>query len=69
MFTNEASMVTMIEVNKTNYSDHNIVELSTNYTTTGNDKNTEMESTEDNILKSLNFRAKSANWKKNNRNN
>ena len=57
-------MVTMVEVNKTNYSDHNIVELSTNYTTAGNDNNKEIENAEDNILKTINFWAKSVKWKK-----
>ena len=63
VFTNEAEMVTMIEVNETNYSDHNIVELSTNYTTAEND-NKEIENADDNILKNINFRAKSVKWKK-----
>ena len=31
MFTNETGMVTMIEVNKSKNSDHDIVEISTNY--------------------------------------
>ena len=41
MFTNEISLVTMIVDNKTKYSDHNIIEVSTNYTTTENHRNQE----------------------------
>ena len=31
MFTNEVNLVTMIEVTKSSYSDHDIIEMSTNY--------------------------------------
>ena len=34
MFTNEVVLVTMIEVTKSNYSDHDMIELSTNYSIT-----------------------------------
>ena len=62
VFTNEINMVTMIEVNKSNYSDHNIIEVSTNFSTTENDSTMETENTNDNILRSLNFRAKTVKW-------
>ena len=63
VFTNETGMVTMIEVNKSKNSDHDIVEISTNYITKEKDNNKEIDNTEDNILKSINFRAKTVNWK------
>ena len=31
MFTNEVSLVTMTEVTKSSYSDHDMIEMSTNY--------------------------------------
>ena len=34
MFSNEVDLVTMIEVTKSNYSDHDMIELSTNYSIT-----------------------------------
>merc|ERR1712025_577172 len=62
MFTSEVSLVTMIEVTKSSYSDHDMIELSTNYSLTKKEKyNT--ENIEDTGFKSLNFRAKSVNWK------
>ena len=39
MFTNEISLITMIEVNNSNHSDHNKVEVSTNYTATEHERN------------------------------
>ena len=62
VFTNEINMVTVIEVNKSNYSDHHIIEVSTNFTTTENDSTMETENTNDNGLRSLNFRAKTVKW-------
>merc|ERR1712105_412908 len=42
MFTNEVSLVTMVEVTKSSYSDHGIIEMSTNYSLTEKEKyNTE----------------------------
>ena len=62
MFTNEVNLVTMIEVTKSNYSDHNVIEMSTNYSITEKEKyNTEQS--EDTEFRSLNFCAKSVNWK------
>ena len=34
MFTNEINLVTQIEVTKSSYSDHNMIEMSTNYSLT-----------------------------------
>merc|ERR1712055_981626 len=39
MFTNETNLVTMIEVNNFNHSDHNKVEITTNYSTTEYNRN------------------------------
>ena len=61
MFTNEVSLVTMIEVTKSSYSDHDMIEMSTNYSLTKKENNT--ENTESTGFRSLNFRAKSVNWK------
>jgi len=62
MFTNEVSLVTMTEVTKSSYSDHDMIEMSTNYSLTKKEKcNT--EKSEDTGFRSLNFRAKSVNWK------
>ncbi len=60
IFTNEMSLITKIEVNKTNYSDHNIIEVSTNYTITEHSKNLLKDT--NSIMQSLNFRARSVNW-------
>ena len=61
MFTNEISLITMIEVNNSNHSDHNKVEISTNYTTTEHERNN-VKNEEINIFKTLNFHTKSVNW-------
>merc|ERR1711874_660330 len=61
VFTNETNLVTMMEVNNSNHSDHNKVEITTNYTTTEYDRNN-VKNEEYNIFKSLNFRAKSVYW-------
>ena len=61
-FTNEASLITSIGVYKSALSDHDLVEISTNYTV---DKQTEMGNTdesEDCDLRNLNFYAKHVNW-------
>ena len=62
MFTNEVSLVTMVEVTKSSYSDHDIIEMSTNYSLTEKEKyNTEQS--EDNEFRTLNFRTKTVKWK------
>merc|ERR1712240_530563 len=61
MFTNEISLITMVEVNNSNHSDHNKIEISTNYTTTKLERNNERNE-ETNVFKTLNFYAKSVNW-------
>merc|ERR1711874_169426 len=61
VFTNETNLVSTIEVNNSNHSDRNKVEITTNYTTTEYDRN-KVKNEEDNIFKSLNFGAKSVNW-------
>ena len=66
IFTNEVNLVTMIEVNKSRLSDHNIIEISTNYTTTDKQEINQMRE-ESNILKTLNFHTKSVKWKDINR--
>merc|ERR1712240_112386 len=61
MFTNKISLITMVEVNNSNHSDHNKIDISTNYTTTEHERNNERNE-ETNIFKTLNFQAKSVNW-------
>merc|ERR1711977_182784 len=58
VFTNEISLITSVEVNNSNHSDHDKIEISTNYTTTEHERNNE----ETNVFKTLNFHAKSVNW-------
>ena len=62
IFTNEVSLITMIEVNKTKLSDHNMIEITTNYTI---DEQPQIEETENlnSILRSINFQTKSIKWK------
>merc|ERR1711874_236195 len=62
MFTNELNLVTMVEVTKSSYSDHDIIEVSTNYSLTEK-KKCNIEQSDDTGFKSLNFRAKSVKWK------
>ena len=62
MFTNEANLVTAVEVNKSSYSDHNIIEMSTNYSLTEK-KKSNIEQSEDTGFRSLNMRAKTVKWK------
>merc|ERR1711954_91672 len=62
-FTNGTSLITSIGVYKSALSDHDLVEISTNYTF---DKQTEMgniDESEDYDLRNLNFYAKNINWK------
>merc|ERR1711962_116342 len=61
VFTNEISLITSVEVNNSNHSDHNKVEISTNYITTEHERNNERNE-ETNVFKTLNFHAKSVNW-------
>merc|ERR1712240_502927 len=51
----------MVEVNNSNHSDHNKIEISTNYTTTEHERNNERNE-ETNVFKTLNFHTKSVNW-------
>ena len=50
IFTIEIIWVTMIEVNKTKYSDHNLIEVSANYITTENYRKQEKNNDNDNIF-------------------
>ena len=62
MFTNEVKLVTAVEVTKSSYSDHDIIEMSTNYSLKEKEK-CNREQSEDNEFRTLNFRAKSVKWK------
>ena len=64
MFTNESSIVTVVEVTDSSYSDHNhnIIEMSTNYLLTEEEK-CNIEQSEDTGFRSLNFRTKTVKWK------
>ena len=62
MFTNEASIVTAVEVTESSYSDHNIIEISTNYLLT-EEKKCNIEQSEDTGFRSLNFWTKKVKWK------
>ena len=62
MFTNEVNLVTMVEVTKSSYSDHDIIEVSTNYSLTEK-KKCNIEQSDDTGFRSLNFRAKAVKWK------
>merc|ERR1711929_67198 len=61
VFTNEISLITSVEVNNSNHSDHDKIEISTNYTTTEHERNNERNE-ETNVFKTLKFYAKSVNW-------
>ena len=63
MFTNEINLLTQIEVIKSSYSDHDMIEMSTNYSLTEKEKHN-TEQSEDTEFRSLNFHAKTVNWKK-----
>ena len=62
MFTNEVNLVTAVEVTKSSYSDHDIIEMSTNYSLKEKEE-CNREQSEDNEFRTLNFRAKSVKWK------
>ena len=63
MFTNEINLVTQIEVTKSSYSDHNMIEMSTNYSFTEKE-NHNREQSEDTEFRSFNFHAKTVKWKR-----
>ena len=63
MFTNEINLVTQIEVTKSSYSDHNMIEMSTNYSLTEKE-NHNTEQSEDTEFRSLNFHSKTVKWKR-----
>ena len=62
IFTNETNLVTMIEVNKSKLSDHNLIEISTNYTTMNKYEVNPREDSK-HMLKTLNFHTKTVNWR------
>ena len=62
-YTNETSLTTMIEINKTKLSDHNLIEISTNYKINQQLEIDEVLEDANSILRSLNFHAKSIKWK------
>ena len=68
VFTNETSLATMIEVNKSKLSDHNSIEISTNYILEEQTESDEILEDQNNILRTLNFHAKSIKWKEINQN-
>ena len=57
----------MIEVNKSKLSDHNLIEISTNYTTKEQSEINQMTEDPNHILRALNFHTKSVKWKNINR--
>ena len=63
IYTNETNLVTMIEVNKTKLSDHNIIEVSTNYVINEQSQMEEIIENSNTTLRSLNFHTKSIKWK------
>ena len=63
LFTNETTIATTIEVNKTKISDHNCIELSTNYVIDEQPKENEEIGDPNCILRSLNFHSILINWK------
>ena len=62
IFTNEVSLITMFEINKTKLSDHNMIEITTNYII---DEQPQIEEIENlnSILRSINFQTKTIKWK------
>ena len=63
IYTNEVSMITQVETMKTNMSDHDRIELTTNIKT-GNNLTESSESTikEENCLRGLNFNTENIEW-------
>ena len=62
ILTNEVNLVIMVEVNKSCYSDHDVIEMSTNYSLTEKEK-CNIEQSEDIGFRSLNLRAKTVKLK------
>ena len=61
LFTNEIRLITALELNKSKLSDHNNIEISTNYTTVKKpETRSKMEDSKE-IIKSLNFQSKTIN--------
>ena len=63
IFTNETNLITTIEVNKSKLSDHNLIEISTNYIIDGQNEVNELVEDPNCILRSLNFQSKTIKWK------
>ena len=63
IFTNEINLVTMIEVSKSKLSDHNLIEISTNYTTMNKYELNPLREESKHMLKALNIHTKSVNRK------
>ena len=62
VFTNETSLITSIGVSKSKLSDHDSIEIGTNYTINKQTEVRTIDENEDCDLKNLNFYAKSVNW-------
>ena len=62
IFTNETSLFTLIEVAETELSDHNMIEICTNYNIYEQPRIEEIDN-QNSILRSLNFHTKRVNWK------
>ena len=67
IFTNETSLFTLIEVTETDLSDHNMIEISTNYNIYEQPQIEEIDN-QNSILRSLNFHTKKIKWKEINNN-
>ena len=67
IFTNETSLFTLIEVTETDLSDHNMIEISTNYNIYEQPQIEEIDN-QNSILRSLNFHTKKVKWKEINNN-
>ena len=63
IYTNETSLATMIEVNKTKLSDHNMIEVSTNYIIDEHSQADKIIEDSNSSLRYLNFHTKSIKWK------
>merc|ERR1711954_456102 len=63
VFTNETSLITSIGVSKSKLSDHDSIEIGTNYTINKQTEVRRIDENKDCDLKNLNFYAKTVNWK------
>ena len=63
LFTNENNLITSIEVNKSKLSDHNLIEMSTNYVIEEQGDINEIDGDTNSVLRQLNFHSKSIKWK------